>query len=637
MSLENRKARATVALLALSPEGCADRGSVSALLWSDSPDPKANLRQVIRDIRTAFSSVGHDCFSANTRKLSLDLASMWVDVLEVRRLASNPASLDSERLSTLYSGALLEDVGVHDPEFHDWLLAERARISQLICGSVEKRLRQSLNAKSLIEAQQAAKLLLALEPAHEEAHQALMRCNMLLGEPAAAIRQYQACREALARDLDMKPSKETEALRQEICAGTLRVEPLFPIISRPSLLSTQRSRASIAVENRCAIPATEIDEVVNVAIAQGLIEILSRNRALSIVEPAPTSDTGAANGPNGSPAGAVPDYQVSLKLLRADNRIRLCAAIKRSTTSQTIWADHFDRVVGAECLHLVDECAAALANKVEMEIQLAEIARASQISSDDLTAYECVLKAIPLIFRMTPDGFSEAEKLLQQAQQTDPEESSAYVWLAFKYFLAIGQGWVNDTSAAESELRWLLRRGIELDPRNAVAFAVAGHVTSFVYHDYCTALDYFEQSLKLDPNSLFAVDLNATTLCYTGNSSEAMRSLNRYRAAAEFEPFSYFFLTTSCIAHTFAGQFDEAIRIGNRVVRENPNFKAAYRPLLVSLGHAGRLEEASGHLANLQRLQPDFSIGWFRTNYPPLQPDDSTRYIDGLRKAGVPE
>jgi hypothetical protein len=68
-----------------------------------------------------------------------------------------------------------------------------------------------------------------------------------------------------------------------------------------------------------------------------------------------------------------------------------------------------------------------------------------------------------------------------------------------------------------------------------------------------------------------------------------------------------------------------------------PQFSRALPPVIASLGLTGRVEEARETLVTLQRLDPDFSIGWFRANYPPLQDDDSRRYIEGLRKAGVPE
>jgi len=86
-----------------------------------------------------------------------------------------------------------------------------------------------------------------------------------------------------------------------------------------------------------------------------------------------------------------------------------------------------------------------------------------------------------------------------------------------------------------------------------------------------------------------------------------------------------------------AGETEKAAEVGRRAVRENPGFQGAYRPLLASLGHLGRVDEAHEHLAKLRQLQPEFSIGWFREHYPPLPQDHRDHYVHGLRKARVEE
>ena len=70
-------------------------------------------------------------------------------------------------------------------------------------------------------------------------------------------------------------------------------------------------------------------------------------------------------------------------------------------------------------------------------------------------------------------------------------------------------------------------------------------------------------------------------------------------------------------------------------VRDNPNFQAAYQPLIASLGLLGQEEEARTKLAELRQLNPDFGIDWFRASYPPLRSQEAELYIEGLRRAGA--
>ena len=256
---------------------------------------------------------------------------------------------------------------------------------------------------------------------------------------------------------------------------------------------------------------------------------------------------------------------------------------------------------------------------------------------ETLSPSDCILKAIPLIFEMSLELFAQAGQLLQRALADDPHEPLAYAWRAFWGCFQLGQGWAEDPAAARAEVDWLVRRALEIDPRNPFALAIAGHAASFNRHDYAGALDYFDRSLRLDPNSPHALDLSAITQCYVGNPEEALRRLSRYEEIWPHDPHPYFHRTTTCIALALAGRYEQAVQLGQRTLQENSNFHAPYRPLIASLGQCGRIDEAREHLIKLRQRQPDFSVGWFREHYPPLREDDRTRYIEGLRKAGVPE
>ncbi len=52
-------------------------------------------------------------------------SAVWVDALEVRRLARPRTPAEIEAMASLYAGDLLEDVSVRDPAFEDWLTMER--------------------------------------------------------------------------------------------------------------------------------------------------------------------------------------------------------------------------------------------------------------------------------------------------------------------------------------------------------------------------------------------------------------------------------------------------------------------------------------------------------------------------------
>jgi DNA-binding SARP family transcriptional activator len=633
MTPTSAKARALIAYLALSPGGRCDRAKAAGLLWSESASAKTSLRQSIKDIRASLASAGLKIFSADKYQISLDLGSLWVDSLEINRLARSPERPDLEQLIALYAGDLLEGVPVRDPEFEAWLLVERTRLRQQVCGTLEKELTRDLHQQDFERVKRVAEALLALEPAHESTHRALMRLYNSRGDLTAAIRQYQACRDALARELDVEPSAETEALLDELRSRAPHRQIARASPPVPAVASRRAPHALIAVEPKALALGDFVDQSLAAAVAASLREALSRIRWLSVVDASLYIPTLLGEGQQ----LAEPRYCVYVSVLRARERMRVAAELKDAETARILWADRYDRTLGEDVFGIIDTIAAALAGKLDQEVLLAETMRASRQPLETLSAYDCVLRAIPLIFKMTLESFAEAEKLLLKAQEADPHDALAYAWRAFRYFLAIGQSWAPDLQTAKAELDWLVHSAIESDPKDAMARAVAGHVASFVHHDYSLALSHFDESLKLDPNSAFAWGLSSITYCYIGKPDQAVRRLNRYRQLWPDDPYPYWFRTTACIAHLLAGKYNQAAELGRKTARENPNFQAAYRPLIASLGHIGQLEEADRYLKTLLRMEPAFSIAWFLENYPPLEREQGVRYIEGLRKAGVPE
>jgi len=86
------------------------------------------------------------------------------------------------------------------------------------------------------------------------------------------------------------------------------------------------------------------------------------------------------------------------------------------------------------------------------------------------------------------------------------------------------------------------------------------------------------------------------------------------------------------------GQFEEAIERADRSLNREPNFTPVLRVKLVACAQLGRVEEARRCLQRVDELQPALTIAQLK-NYPGMSvsPDIMNLFVDGFRKAGVPE
>ena len=103
------------------------------------------------------------------------------------------------------------------------------------------------------------------------------------------------------------------------------------------------------------------------------------------------------------------------------------------------------------------------------------------------------------------------------------------------------------------------------------------------------------------------------------------------------DPFIY--LATSGIAfvHFFAGRYNEALSSAEKALRESPNNHAALRIFAASNALAGRLEDAQKAMARLREIDPDLRVSDLRDMTPVRRPEHFARYVEGLRKAGLPD
>ena len=90
-------------------------------------------------------------------------------------------------------------------------------------------------------------------------------------------------------------------------------------------------------------------------------------------------------------------------------------------------------------------------------------------------------------------------------------------------------------------------------------------------------------------------------------------------------------------AHLGGEKFGEAAESAQLAIDWNSAFTDAHGILACALAHAGRLEAARLALQEYVRQMPGLTLSDSRLNRPFRRAADRDRFLDGLRKAGLPE
>jgi DNA-binding SARP family transcriptional activator/TolB-like protein len=659
-----RKTRALLACIAMAAPRPLLRGRLAEQLWSRRPEEqaRASLRQEIHRLLDALTPAETEILIITRDHLTLRPGAVWIDVEEVMRAtAAQPAAL------ALLEGDLLEDLDGIDPNFDAWLNTERERLRDRARGVAELMLKEDMEPDAAIA---AAQRLLVIDRSHEGAWRALMKTHAARGERGLAVQAYDRCRASLADMLDAAPSTETQKLLNEIRGPSNSRLPLRPpqvaepaspppapvvaALEPASAPAPPMDDPSPAAPKREALPARGgahvgvmpfrligmPDEDAHLApgLADEITNALSRFRWMFIVSSNSLGRFAAEHRDEATIRREFGlDFLLDGSLQRAGNKIRISLRLlDLRANNQIVWARRFDRETD-DLLSLQDEIAAEVVAQIDPEILLIEAKRSTSRGQVGATAYDLMLRSIPLIGRMEHDPFLQAGQHLADAIALEPDYAAAYAWYAYWHVFLVGQDWADNPQAMMQRAGELAERSIVLDPFDARGLSISGHVRAFLHRRLHEAMVLHERALTLNPNLASAWALSAVTHAYAGDPEEAERRNNRYKKLSPLDPHAFFFDAFFVLIHLMKRDYETAVEVGRAVSQLNPSFTATYKPYLAALGHLRRDQEAATIRRRLLALEPDFTIERFMQINAMERESDRMHYAEGLRLAGIRE
>jgi DNA-binding SARP family transcriptional activator/tetratricopeptide (TPR) repeat protein len=635
-----RKTRALLAILAMANGAPVGRVAIAALLWStrDREQARASLRQSVHELNASLNLAATGPLIAERMYLQLPAAEIETDVRAVMRATL----VRPDALGLMGNGALLEDLVGLDPAFDRWLSAERAKLAAAAALIAEQvmaaRLADGAAPSVVLD---AARTLLAIDQLRESGWRAMMTAHMAAGERGSAMAAFERCASALAEAGQPGPSAETSALYDAIRAEG---KPTQPAAERGGFPAQTAPGVRLGVLPFHVIGGSD-DEGLSIGLADEITNALARFRWISLIASSSLAAirSGAAD-PRLEALGLA--FLLEGTVQRGGDRVRVTVRLLdmraargaggRDGGGEVIWARRFDRAK-TDLFSLQDEVAAETVAQVDPELLLREAHRATARAPADPTAYDLVLRAIPALYRLEEAGFRAAGGLLAAAIARDDGYAPAHAWLAYWHIFLVGQGWAHDIAAAMAAAAESADRAVALDPADARALTIAGHVRSYLDHQLADAIDMHERALALNPNLPLAWAFSGLARAYAGQHDEAIRRINAARRLSPFDPHGFFFDTALMVPTLLRGDFEQTVELGRRAVHLNPALSSTLKGYLSALGHLGPSAEMLSVRARLLQAEPGFCVHRALARSPMMMEADRDLYATGLRRAGLPE
>ncbi len=326
-------------------------------------------------------------------------------------------------------------------------------------------------------------------------------------------------------------------------------------------------------------------------------------------------------------------YVLEGSVRKGGNRVRITAQLIDASTGSHIWADRYDGDL-TDVFALQDEITKRVVAAIEPKLLEAEGIRSQSRSPEDLGAWDMVISANSLFWRLTKVEGNAAIAILQRAVERYPNYAPAHSMLAFMMLVSGYVGWsVGEPEPLVKQAAALAARAAELDDSDPWAHLALGYV-AYTMRRTDEAVEEFERALELNPNFAAAHGYLGLALALDGRTDLAILHVEQAIRMSPHDPQNAIFNVGLAVAHYLAGRYSEAVGFGRKSLQQRDGMTGGHRIYCASLAQAGQIDEARAALTRLKELHPDISIAWIET-YVPYTPGTMPRFLDGMRKAGL--
>jgi TolB-like protein/class 3 adenylate cyclase len=295
-------------------------------------------------------------------------------------------------------------------------------------------------------------------------------------------------------------------------------------------------------------------------------------------------------------------YVLEGSVRKAAERVRITAQLIDALTGRHLWADRFDGSL-ADVFELQDQVAVSVVGVIEPTLQAAEIRRSTERPTNDPTAYDFYLRALPLWGSYEKDGILQALGLLGQAIIRDPYYGSALALAAQCHHLLEVNGWIDDLGTNRRNGIDLAQRALRFSPDDPEAVAPAAFALGYFGEDIDVAIGLIDRALKLNPSFARGWVWSAVLRNFAGHPDLAIKHFQTSLRLSPRDRMGVFSLPLAT-AHFFNRKFEDAAAILLASLQEAPSFAVPYRFLASCYAHMGRLDEAREILRRLRAITP---------------------------------
>ncbi len=378
----------------------------------------------------------------------------------------------------------------------------------------------------------------------------------------------------------------------------------FPILSpQRSVLSPQAAPAALPLPDKPSIVVLPFDNMSGDSqqdyFSNGITEVLtsdlSRISNLFVIA-RNTAFTYKGKAINVQEVGKELGVRYVLEgsVQKANDQVRIVAQLIDATTGGHLWSQRYDRPL-KDIFVLQDEIVQKIVTTLKLQLTLQEQGHLVRKRTDNLEAYDYVLRGVEYFWRFTKKTNIQARQMYEKAIALDPQYAEAYARLGWTSWLEWSLRWSTDPQTLERALA-LAQQALALDDSLPLTHSLLSEVYR-IKQQYDQAIAEGERAIALDPNNADSYVWQANALNFAGRPEEALRRMEQAMRLNPHYPPDYLFRLGW--TYYLTGRDTEAVTTLQESISRNPNIQPAHVVLAVSYVRQWYFQQS----ANAQTLE----------------------------------
>ncbi len=301
-------------------------------------------------------------------------------------------------------------------------------------------------------------------------------------------------------------------------------------------------------------------------------------------------------------------YVLEGSVRRAAGQVRITVQLADATTGAELWAERYDRPL-RDVFALQDEIVRRIVTTLNLELALSQKGILIPRTTENLEAYDDLLRGAEYFASVTKDGNARARPLFEKAIELDPKYAAAYAFLGENYYVGFELAFNPDPNGIERALK-MEQQAIALDDSLSMAHSVMADIDASNHQDDQAGTEA-QRAIALDPNAAAAYQILADVLNQQAKPAEALVAVEKAMRLDPQNPDIY--LLQQGVAYTNLGRWKESITAFKRYLARYPQVIFAHAFLVYDYSSLGDDDAARAEAAEVERavaLTPASAVGY---------------------------